>query len=104
MRIWADCPIKIVETLIKTDKIMKRRNLISRTAICLYLVLATLLFASCESNKIPEAPYIVKEMESCEKCKAKYKYKIVSLNTPTRHTYIITNDLFLVGDTLRISK
>ena len=67
------------------------------------ILLATFLFA-CEHGKIPEAPYVVSEMESCEECKAKYKYKITSLNTPTRYTYIITDDLFLVGDTLRISK
>jgi len=48
--IWADCPTKIVETLIKTDKIMKRRNLISIAAICLYLGLGV-VFTSCDNVK-----------------------------------------------------
>lgn len=83
---------------------MKRRNLISKTAICLYLVLATFLFAGCESGKIPEAPYVVTESKKCNECKAKYKYKINSINTPTRYTYIITDDVYSIGDTLRFSK
>mgnify|MGYP003651861114 FL=1 len=42
-------PNQISTILIKTDKIMKRRNLISKTAICLYLVLA-LVITSCSTK------------------------------------------------------
>jgi len=42
---------------------MKRRNLISKTAICLYLVLATFLFASCGGSTDKQKCYnSVKEM------------------------------------------
>lgn len=70
----------------------------------LYLVLVAVLFTSCEYGKLPEAPFIVDKMESCEGCKAKYKYKVKAMNSPKRTTEFITDELFEVGDTLRIGK
>jgi hypothetical protein len=70
----------------------------------LYTLLVAFLFTSCESRKIPEAPYIVTQSKICKDCKAKYKYWVKSLNSPRRTTEFITDEVFMVGDTLRISK
>ena len=49
---------------------MKRRNLINRTAICLYLVLALVMCVGCESetqrSKEILDKYQVIEIDSCE--------------------------------------
>lgn len=74
------------------------------TRYTLYLVLVAVLFASCEYDKIPETPFIVYKLESCEGCKAKYKYKVKAMNSPKRTTEFITDEFFQVGDTLRVSK
>ena len=69
-----------------------------------FIAVVSCFLLSCEGIAIPEAPYVVTELESCEGCKAQYKYKINSLNSPERYTEIITNQVFLIGDTLHISK
>lgn len=80
------------------------KNLRTKLSYALYILLVAFLFTGCESGKIPEAPYKVTKSVNCEGCKAKYKYQINSLNSPKRYTEIITDQVFAVGDTLRISK
>ncbi len=81
---------------------MKQLN--NKKSYALYILLVAVLFTACESSKIPEAPYKVTEATNCDGCKAKYKYKINSINSPKRYTEIITDEIFSIGDTLRISK
>lgn len=49
---------------------MERKNLISRTAICLYLVLALVLSVGCSTNAYEEVTvkkdYRVIEIDNCE--------------------------------------
>jgi hypothetical protein len=75
-----------------------------RTFAFAYVLLVAVLFTACESNMIPEAPYVVVQVKKCNGCKAKYKYWVRSLNSPERTTEFITDESFMVGDTLRISK
>jgi hypothetical protein len=70
----------------------------------LYTLLVTFLFTCCESGKIPEAPYIVTQTKNCDGCKGKYKYWVKSMNTPTRTTKFITDQVFMIGDTLLFIK
>jgi len=60
-----------MEILLKIDKIMKRRNLISKTAICLYLVLALVLCVGCsdfeQQKRVDEVEeWQIVEYDSCE--------------------------------------
>ena len=80
------------------------KNLNRKLSYTLYILLVAFLFTACESGKIPEAPYIVTQTKNCNDCKAKYKYWVKSLNSPKRTTEFITDEIFMIGDTLRISK
>lgn len=80
------------------------KRLRTKLSYTLYILLVAFLFTSCEGFKIPEAPYIVTQTKTCNDCKAKYKYWIKAMNTPTRTTEIITDQVFMIGDTLRFSK
>lgn len=53
---------------------MKRRNLISRTAICLYLVLVAVLFSSC--GKVNDYQW----EEACEICKEHEGVRYVNID------------------------
>ena len=75
---------------------MKRRNLISRTAICLYLVLAVVNFSSCE-NILNKETMVVEEVQVSHSSK-ECKYYIVT----TGYNFY-TDSLFSVGDTLIIT-
>ena len=75
-----------------------------KLSYAIYILLVAFLFTACESTKIPEAPYIVTQTKNCNDCKAKYKYWVKSMNTPTRKSEIITDQVFMIGDTLRFSK
>lgn len=68
----------------------------------IYVLLFGFLFVGCEYGNIPNSPFIVKKTESCEGCAGKYKYKINSISNPKRYTQIISDKLFVVGDTLKI--
>ena len=67
------------------------------------ILLATFLSA-CDEFKIPAAPFIVTEIDACDICSAKYRYKINSLKTPKSYTVILSDDKYHIGDTVRISK
>jgi len=81
-----------------------RTSIYHRSFAFAYVLLVAVLFTACESTMIPEAPYVVAQAEKCNECKAKYKYCVRSLNSPKRTTEFITDERFMVGDTLRISK
>jgi hypothetical protein len=84
---------------------MKHKFSIDRLALAFASVLLVAgFFTACESNMIPEAPYVVIHSKKCNECKAKYKYCVRSLNSPKRTTEFITDESFMIGDTLRISK
>tara|TARA_B110000971_G_scaffold200303_1_gene218216 strand:+ start:385 stop:630 length:246 start_codon:yes stop_codon:yes gene_type:complete len=80
------------------------KNLITKLKYAFYALLVTVLITACESEYIPEAPYIVTQIKICNNCKAKYKYWVKSMNSPKRTTEIITDQSFMIGDTLRFSK
>ena len=80
------------------------KNLKRTLSYSLCTLLVAFLFTSCESDMIPNAPFKVTEMESCEGCVAQYKYKINSISNPKRHTQITANEFYAVGDTLQFSK
>ena len=76
---------------------MKRKNLISRTAICLYLVLAVVIFSSCNENMLNKSNMIVEEVQVSRSSKeCKYYIKTTEYN-------FYTDSLFNVGDTLVIT-
>ena len=69
-----------------------------------FIAVVSCFLISCESIMIPEPPYVVTEMESCEGCGVLFKYKINSIKHPERYTEIVTDQLFMVGDTLQVNK
>ena len=81
-----------------------RTSIYHRSFAFAYVLLVALLFTACESDRIPEAPYIVTQVKSCNSCKAKYKYWVKAMNSPKRTTEFITDEVFMIGDTMRISK
>jgi len=81
-----------------------KTSIYHRTFAFIYVLLVAVLFTACESDMIPEAPYVVIQAKKCNECKAKYKYWVRSLNSPKRTTEFITDESFMIGDTLRISK
>ena len=87
---------------------MKRRNLINKTAICLYLVLATFLFASCDGypeHTVCEGRQnmIVYKVEKINDAKyGDYKYAVTDASGKGWELRSFTK--FEIGDTLRIGK
>ena len=75
---------------------MKRRNLISRTAICLYLVLMTGFLSSCH-NVMYEKELVVNEVKSGNK---EYKYRYYIEASPA-YQVLYSNEVYHVGDTIK---
>jgi len=75
---------------------MKRRNLISRTAICLYLVLVAVLLTGCH-NILNEKELIVEAKKKGDK---EYKYEYYIKAFPT-YQVLYSNKEYNVGDTLK---
>lgn len=90
---------------------MKRKNLTSRTAICLYLVLAVVTFTSC-GNEPPvfndlENPFIVGEISQKSKTHSiYYKNKMSSLGTSFFGSWyqavVLPSGMYNVGDTINL--
>lgn len=87
---------------------MKRRNLISKTTICLYLVLTTFLFASCDDYPVHmvfegHQNMIVYKVEKINDAKyGDYKYAVTDASGKGWELRSFTK--FEIGDTLRIVK
>lgn len=78
---------------------MKRRNLISRTAICLYLVLALVFAGGCNQSapkNIEEQSIVVKVSKSSTGHEKKYWVVTDDYN-------FYTDRIFNVGDTVRLA-
>ena len=84
-------------------KYKNMKNLKNAAKYSLYILLATFLFA-CEAVSIPNAPFRVAKIDTCDGCAAKYKYKIKSIKNPKRYTQILSNEKYHIGDTLRFRK
>lgn len=90
---------------------MKRRNLISRTAICLYLVLAVVIFTSCGNEppvfNNPENPFIIGEISQKNKTHSIY-YKNEMSGSGTSffgswyQAVVLPSGMYNVGDTIVI--
>lgn len=90
---------------------MKRRNLINRTAICLYLVLAVVLFTACGNEppvfNNPEEPFIVGEIVKKNSTHSLY-YKDGMSITGTSffgswyQAVVLPTGAYNVGDTITI--
>ena len=83
---------------------MKRGNLISKTAICLYLVLVAVLFVACDGpTQYLQTPvntpyYIIEKVDLGNSDRmAKYKYTV---RDETGKVVIWLNDKYAIGDTL----
>jgi hypothetical protein len=69
----------------------------------LNLMLAAVIFSSCEGMMIPIPPFVVKSADTLRDGSG-YVYNVRSLSKPDRTTHIITSEKFLVGDTLWVSR